>query len=668
MYIRIILTLLTAIFMTTISFAEEKLIPRHVLFGNPDKISVMLSKDGKYISYVAPKNGVQNVWIAPVNDLAKAIAITDDKERGIRSYSWSYDNEHIIFSQDYKGDENQRLYTYNISSKKTKLLTPERAVKAVMFAASEKFPGELLVGLNDRDDKYFDVYRYNLLTGDKKLVFQNDKYIGFVFDHEMNLRFGQYINENGEEECYEFKDGKFSLLLTIAFDDTQTTGIIGFDQTGDILYLLDSRDRNTGALKAWNLKTGTQKIIAEDDKADVDVFAIHPTNKTIQAVAVEYEKTTYKILDQDIAKDMEYLQALNPGNMGIISRTLDDKTWLVAYVGDNSPVKYYKYDRTSKKAEFLFTNKKDLEDYKLVQMHPQIIKSRDGLDMVSYITYPTDAKPSKPVPMVLFVHGGPYGIRDSWGLNPVHQFLANRGYAVMSLNYRGSGGFGKDFINAGVRQWGLKMHDDLIDAVNWAIDQKIADPAKVAIMGGSYGGYAVLAGLTFTPDVFACGVDIVGPSNIVSLIQSFPSYWKPMLNNYKRRVGDPDNPEDLKALEKISPLFFADKINKPLFIAQGAHDPRVKQAESDQIVAAMKKHNIPVMYSLYPDEGHGFARPENRISHYAMTEQFLARILGGRAEAIGVDLEKANFTLNGKNTKNAAEAEKVINEAIKGPN
>lgn len=659
-----ILTLLTVFFMTNISFAENKLIPRQVLFGNPDKISVLLSKDGQYISYVAPKDGVQNVWIAPANDLSKAVAITDDKERGIRSYWWAYDNEHILFAQDHKGDENQRFYTYNIISKRTKLLTPESKVKAVLFSQSADFPSEILIGLNDRDDKYFDIYRYNLLTGEKKLVFQNDKYIGFVFDHAMNLRFGQSVNEDGEEEYYEYKDGTFSLLMTIDFDDTQTTGIIGFNKIGDAFYLLDSRDRNTGALKLWNLKTGEQKIIAEDAKSDVNLFAVHPTKKTIQAVAIEYEKTTYKVLDPDIAKDIEYLQGLNPGNMGIISRTLDDKTWLVAYVADNNPVKYYKYDHASKKAEFLFTNKKDLENYQLVKMHSQVIKARDGLDMVSYITYPIDEKPSKPVPMVLFVHGGPYGIRDSWGLNPVHQFLANRGYAVMSVNYRGSGGFGKNFANAGVRQWGLKMHDDLIDAVNWAIDQKIADPSKVAIMGGSYGGYATLAGLTFTPDVFACGVDLVGPSNIVTLIKSFPSYWKPMLNNYKRRVGDPDNPDDLKALEKVSPLFFADRIKKPLFIAQGMHDPRVIQAESDQIVDAMRAHNIPVMYSLYPDEGHGFARPENRMSHYALTEQFLARILGGRFEPVGDDFLKANFTLNGKKVQNNSEAEKAVDEAV----
>lgn len=661
---RIILTLLMAIFMTNNSFADERIIPRNVLFGNPDKAGVLLSKDGKYISYVAPKDGVLNIWIAPIDDMSKAEAITDDKKRGIRSYAWAYDDEHIIFSQDYNGDENQRIYVYNIKTRNTKLLTPERHVKAVFITASRKFPNEVLIGTNERDKEHFDVYKYSLITGKRELVFKNEKYADFTFDYDMKLRLVSYTNDAGEFEHEEFKDGKFSPLMTVGFEDTETTNIVGFDKTGDILYLVDSRGRNTSALKSWNLSTGKQEIIAEDKKADMGILTVHPTEYTIQVVAIEYEKTHYKVLDNAIKQDIDYLRGLNPGDITITTRTTDDKTWLVAYMADNTPVKYYKYDRNAKKAEFLFTNRKDLEDYKLVKMHPVVIKSRDGLDMVSYITYPTDVKPSKPIPMVLSVHGGPYGIRDSWCLDMEHQLLANRGYAVLSVNYRGSGGFGKDFINAGTREWGLKMHDDLIDAVNWAIKEKIADPTKIAITGGSYGGYAALAGLTFTPEVFACGIDIVGPSNLVSLIESFPSYWRPILKNYQKRVGDINNPEDRKAMERVSPLFHADKITKPLFIAQGAQDPRVKQAESDQIVAAMKKHHIPVMYALYADEGHGFARPENRISHYALTEEFLAHILGGRFEPIGDDLKGANLTLNGRQIKSNIEAEKVVKEAV----
>ncbi len=305
-------------------------------------------------------------------------------------------------------------------------------------------------------------------------------------------------------------------------------------------------------------------------------------------------------------------------------------------------MKYYRYERGSKQAKYLFSNRKDLDGLPLVKMHPVVIKSRDGLDLVSYLSLPKNTdpgdkgRPSQPLPMVLDVHGGPWA-RDDWGYNPVHQMLANRGYAVLSVNFRGSTGFGKSFINAGNREWAGKMHDDLLDAVNWSIEQKIADPKQIAIMGGSYGGYATLVGLTFTPDVFACGVDIVGPSNIITLLNTIPPYWQPAIQMFKDRVGDHTTPEGKKFLDDRSPLTHVGKIVKPLLIAQGANDPRVKQSEADQIVKAMQDKRIPVTYVLYPDEGHGFARPENRMSFNAVTEAFLAQHLGGRYEPIGND-------------------------------
>ncbi|MCK4754991.1 MAG: S9 family peptidase, partial [Calditrichia bacterium] len=312
------------------------------------------------------------------------------------------------------------------------------------------------------------------------------------------------------------------------------------------------------------------------------------------------------------------------------------------------------YDRSEKKASFMFTNRKKLENAKLSKMHPVVIKSRDGMNLVSYLTLPfwtdtdIDARPDKPLPMVLFVHGGPWA-RNSWGYHTYHQWLSNRGYAVLSVNYRSSTGFGKDFINAGNLEWAAKMHDDLIDAVNWTIDQGIADKEKIAIMGGSYGGYATLVGLTFTPDIFACGVDIVGPSNLRTLLETIPPYWAPMITMFTTRVGDHRTEEGKKFLESRSPLNFVDKISKPLLIGQGANDPRVKQSEADQIVKAMQEKNIPVIYVLYSDEGHGFARPENRLSFNAVTDIFLATHLGGRSEPIGDDFENSSISVpNGK--------------------
>jgi dipeptidyl aminopeptidase/acylaminoacyl peptidase len=397
------------------------------------------------------------------------------------------------------------------------------------------------------------------------------------------------------------------------------------------------------------MTSGETRLVAEDPRTDVGGILAHPTEKNIQAVSFTYARTEWRVLDEAIAEDIKFLKEFQDGDFVVTSRTLDDTQWTVAYVLDNGPVKFYRYVRSpERKMHFLFNNRDDLADYRLVKMHDRVIKSRDGLDLVCYLSLPpgsdpdNDGRPDKPVPMVLDVHGGPWA-RDGWGYNPYHQWLANRGYAVLSVNYRGSTGFGKDFINAADGEWSGKMHDDLLDAVGWAVDQKIAQPDKVAIMGGSYGGYATLVGLTFTPDAFACGVDIVGPSSLVTLLQNVPDYWMPIMPMMKVRVGDVDTEEGQAELLKRSPLTLVDKITKPLLIAQGANDPRVKRREADQIVEAMKQKNIPVTYLLYPDEGHGFRRPENNKSCNAVTEAFLAKQLGGRFEPVGKDFDGAKI-------------------------
>lgn len=656
--------------MSHISFATSILIPRQVLFGNPDKTLVRLSPDGEHLTYIAPdNNGVLNIWIAKSSEPLEASVITNDKNRGIRSYRWCYDNKHILYMQDEKGDENFRIYIYNIISKKTQLITPKSGVRASITGASINKPNEILISTNEINKQFFDIYKYNLDSGQKELVFKNEKFSGFVTDEDLNIRIAVLQNHEAEEEYFILKDGASHPMMTVSAEDTSNTGIIGFDKTQENIYMLDSRNRNTAALKLLNINSMESKILAENSKADVGIFAIHPTKLTVQAFCYEYEKTHYKILDNAIKDDIKYLESLDSGELNIISRTIDDKVWLVAYQTDIGPIKYYKYDHENKKAEYLFNNKDILTSYKLAPMYPVIIKSRDGLDLVSYLTIPDVRKsdkfhPKDPLPMVLLVHGGPWA-RDSFGLNAQHQWLANRGYAVLSVNFRGSTGFGKHFANAGNMQWGKKMHDDLIDAVNWAVDNNIADPKKIAIMGGSYGGYATLVGLTKTPEIFACGIDIVGPSSIMTLINSVPPYWRPILNDFKKRIGPWDRPEQIEELNKISPLYFVDNITKPLLIGQGAHDPRVKQAESDQIVNSMKKKSIPVIYALYHDEGHGFAKPENRLSFYAIAESFLAKILGGRKEDIGDDLRGANFDLNDKKVKNGDIADDIINQMTK---
>jgi dipeptidyl aminopeptidase/acylaminoacyl peptidase len=381
-------------------------------------------------------------------------------------------------------------------------------------------------------------------------------------------------------------------------------------------------------------------VIAQSKLADISGVLMTPREHKILATSYNYQRTIWEILDPAVRPDFDTLRQVTRGDVEIVSQSLDDRHWIVAYLLDDGPVRYYHYDRDSRTARFLFTNRHDLEQLPLVRMHPLVIKSRDGLNLVCYLSLPRNAaaddsiQPRQPLAMVMIVHGGPWA-RDTWGFNPEHQLWANRGYAVLSVNFRGSTGLGKEFLNAGNREWAGKMHDDLVDAVHWAVDQKIADPRRVAIAGGSYGGYATLVGLTFTPDLFACGVDIVGPSNILTLLNTIPPYWKPIIQMFRTRVGDYTTEAGRKFLEERSPLSFVERIRRPLLIGQGANDPRVKQTESDQIVKAMLSRNIPVTYVLFPDEGHGFVRPANRLAFYAVMEAFLAEHLGGRYQAIG---------------------------------
>jgi dipeptidyl aminopeptidase/acylaminoacyl peptidase len=638
---------------------ETTLIPRRVLFGNPQKAAARISPNGKWLSFLAPVDGILNVWVAPVADLAAAKQVTNDKTRDITSYSWAYTGEHILHSQDTGGDEDFHVFATDVATLKTVDLTPLKGVRAEIYGTSEKFPEEILVGLNDRAPQFHDVWRVNIKSGERKLIQQNPGLAGFMADDDFKIRFAMNYTPTGGMVLYKMPAegaanptpddvAKWDEFVTIDALDSMTTSPVGFNKDASVLYFMDSRDRNTGALFAWDLNTGEKKLLAENAKADVGEIIAHPTEKNIQAVGFTYARREWTILDDSIKADLDYLATVEDGELVVTSRTLDDKQWTVAYLLDNGPVKYYRYDRAAKQAHHLFNSRDDLDGYPLVKMHDVVVKSRDGLELVCYLSLPKasdpdgDGRPTAPVPLVLDVHGGPWA-RDDWGFNASHQWLANRGYAVLSVNYRGSTGFGKEFVNAANGEWSGKMHLDLLDAVNWAVDQKIADRSKVCIMGGSYGGYATLVGLTFTPDVFACGVDIVGPSSLVTLLQNVPPYWIPFMPVMKVRVGDVDTEEGRANLLERSPLALVDKIQRPLLIGQGANDPRVKRLEADQIVEAMKAKNIPVTYVIYPDEGHGFLREENRSSFNAVTEAFLAEHLGGRYEPVGSDFENSSI-------------------------
>jgi dipeptidyl aminopeptidase/acylaminoacyl peptidase len=615
----------------------ENLIPRELFFGNPERAGVQISPDGKHLSWLAPKNGVMNVWVAPIGDLAAARAVTADTTRPVRIYHWAHTGKQVLYLQDAGGDENFHLFSADLATGKTTDLTPLPKVRAELYGTSASRPGHVAVGLNDRDPKVFDPYEIDIVSGKRRKLDENTEgFAGYVVDEKLAVRFAQKMEGNGDLVVLAPSKDGWSEYLRIPSDDNGTSAVIGFDRSGKTLFLVDSRDRNTGALFALDVATNKKKLLAEDKRADVTAWGLkqHPVTRAVQAAAVNYDRVSWKIVDPKVKADFAAIAKLGTGDCVPSSETDDDKTWLVTCSGDVQPVRYFVYDRAKKKGTFLFSARPQLDEQPLVRMHPVIIKARDGLDLVSYLTLPAavdadgDGKASAPSPLVLLVHGGPWA-RDSWGYSSLHQLLANRGYAVLSVNFRGSTGFGKAFINASNGQWGKKMHDDLLDAVEWAVTSNVAPRDKIGIMGGSYGGYATLAGLTLTPEVFAVGVDIVGPSNIITLLETIPPYWAPMVAVFKTRVGDYTTAEGKQALLAVSPVTHASKIKRPLLIGQGANDPRVKQAESDQIVKAMREKNIPVSYVLFPDEGHGFARPENNLAFFAVAEAFLSAHLGG---------------------------------------
>ncbi len=611
--------------------ATTQLIPRNVLFGNPEKTSPQVSPDGTKMAYLAPVNNVLNVWVGTIGG-GNYEPVTKDEDRGVRFYFWSQDNKHIMYIQDVGGNENWRLYATSLETRETRDLTPFENVQVQIIDRDKHFPNELLIGMNKENPQVHDVYHLDLTTGELTLVAKNPGNImGWVTDAHFKVRGAVTALPDGGTELLvrDDEDSEWRKLVTWDADDSLTSGPIDFTLDGQAIYLQDSRNVNAGRLVRLNIATGDITVIAEDPQYDVGNVIVHPDTHEVQAVAFNKDRNEWIVLDESIKMDFYNIGGIHQGDFFIISRDNADTTWVVAFTVDNGPVPFYAYDRKGQKATFLFDNQPELNKYTLATMQPISFTSRDGLTIHGYLTLPQGEQKTN-LPMVLNVHGGPWG-RDAWGYRPDAQWFANRGYACLQVNFRGSTGYGKNFLNAGDREWGRKMHNDLVDAVQWAIDKGIADPKKVAIFGGSYGGYAALVGATFTPDLFCCAVDIVGPSNLNTLIRTLPPYWSTFRATFHKRVGNPDTEEEF--LNSRSPLFRVDQIKIPILIGQGANDPRVKQAESEQIVEAMKSKGIDYEYMLFPDEGHGFAKPENRLKFYAAAEKFLAKHLGGRYEA-----------------------------------
>ncbi|HKI27321.1 MAG TPA: S9 family peptidase [Candidatus Sulfotelmatobacter sp.] len=622
----LVLSVLLPFVLATLALGQTPLIPRADLFGNPERSSPEISPDGTMLAYLAPDAGVLNVWVRTLGKTDDRV-ITNDRKRGIRNFSWQFDSKNILYGQDQGGDENWRIYQTNLATKQTKDLTPFEKSRADIVALEPTHPDTLLIQSNKRDAKVFDVYRVNLKTAEVALDTQNPGDVaGWQPDHDLQVRAAQVTTDDGGTIIRVRDDVKSPWRDLMKWGPEETLGnIVDFSPDSKSLWIMTSLDANAARLLSVDIATGKRTVVAEDPQFDVSFAVQQPKTNKLQAVVFLRERRDFQILDPDIQADFDALHKVRDADISNLNRDLTDDKWIVTFEGDNAPVYYYLYDRATKQATMLFSNRPELEKYKLARVKPIQYKARDGMTIYGYLTTPAGLDP-KNLPMVVFPHGGPWG-RDLWGYDPYAQWLANRGYAVLQPNFRASTGYGKQYLNAGDRQWAGTMHSDLLDGKDWVVQQGIADPKKVCIMGGSYGGYATLAGVAFSPDAFACGVDIVGPSNLNTLLKTIPPYWSTLLAVFHKRMGDNED-----FLKSQSPLFKADQIKAPLLIGQGANDPRVNKAESDQIVAAMRKNNKPVEYYVFPDEGHGFARPENRMAFNAASEEFLAKYLGGKFE------------------------------------
>jgi dipeptidyl aminopeptidase/acylaminoacyl peptidase len=599
------------------------LIPRRILFGNPDKGSPEVAPDGRRLAHLAPVDDVLNVWVGGL-DGDDARPVTSDADRGIRTYRWAEDGRHLIYLQDSGGDENWRVHVVDPETGNDRDATPFEGVQARVMGVSRRRPGHVLLGLNKDNPELHDAHLLELATGKLERVAENPGYYDWLVDNELRPRGGVRMHDDGSA-TFEL-DG--ATLLELDADDAVTSQAIGFTADDASLYAVTSAGANAAGLV--KLTPGSPpETLADDPTYDVASAELNPVTRTVEIVSFLRARLEHQVLDPALAPDVEAMSALHPGDAFFISRDHADRIWTVGFTADDGPVSYYAFDREARAGRFLFTQRDDLTRYRLSAMEPFTFAARDALEINGYLTFPPDA-PRTNLATVLFVHGGPWA-RDTWGYDSTAQWLANRGYLCVQVNYRGSTGYGKAFLNAGDREWGRMMHTDLIDAVEHVVARGYSDRSRVGIYGGSYGGYAALAGATFTPDVFRCAVDIVGPSNLQTLLETIPPYWKPLISQFHRRVGHPEIDADL--LWERSPLSRAGDIRIPLLIAQGANDPRVKMSESDQIVAALSERGIPHQYLVYPDEGHGFKKPENAMAFQAEAERFLAEHLGGRCEA-----------------------------------
>jgi dipeptidyl aminopeptidase/acylaminoacyl peptidase len=654
------------------------IIDREIIFGNPEIAAAQLSPDGKFLAFQKPWKDTRNVYVKGVNEpFAAARLLTTETKRPIAGYFWTRDSKYILYVKDNDGDENYNVYAVDPSAKPaagadappSRDLTGLKSVRVELYAVPKNNPDVVYIGLNDRDKAWHDLYKLKISTGEKTLMRKNTERIeGWSFDLQGNLRLATRSAENGDTEILRVDSDKFTKMYSC--NVFETCGVIRFAKDGKRAYMETNKgaDMDLSALELFDPETGKTEIVESDPQKKVDFGEAFFSEATDELAFTVYEedKPHYYFKDKSFGADFKWLDGKFPGKeVSLNSATLDEQTWLISASSDTEPGEIYLFDRKDHKLALQYKVREKLPRESLAEMKPVHYKSSDGLDIPAYLTLPKGV-PDKNLPTIIFPHGGPWG-RDTWGYNGYAQFFANRGYAVLSMNFRGSTGYGKKFLDAGNQQWGRKMQDDVTWGVKYLVDEGIADPKRVGIFGGSYGGYATLAGVAFTPDLYAAAVDLFGPSNLITLLDSIPPYWEPIRQMFYQRMGNPTTPEGKALLVERSPLTFANKIKTPLMIAQGANDPRVNHAESEQIVIALRDRGFPVEYLLIPDEGHGFARPVNNMAAIMATEIFFAKYLGGRDQTDGTPEVMARLKEVTVDPKTVVLAKKVDASSVSAP-
>ena len=654
------------------------IIDREIIFGNPEIAGAQLSPDGKYVAFQKPWKDTRNVYVKGVNEpFSAARLLTTETKRPIAEFFWTRDGKYILYVKDNDGDENYNVYAVDPGAKPeagadapaSRDLTGLKGVRVELVDVPKNDPDVVYIGLNDRDKAWHDLYKLKISTGEKTLMRKNTERIeGWQFDLQGNLRLATRSAENGDTEILRVDSDKFTKIYSCSV--FENCGVVRFQKDGKRAYMETNHgaDMDLSALTLLDPETGKTEVVESDPLKKVDFGEAFFSEVTDELAFTVYEedKPRYYFKDKGFGADFKFLDGKFPGKeINLNSATLDEKTWLISASSDTEPGEVYLFDRKNHKLELQYKVREKLPRADLAEMRPVHYKSSDGLEIPAYLTLPKGV-PAKNLPTIIFPHGGPWG-RDVWGYNPYAQFFANRGYAVLSMNFRGSTGYGKKFLDGGNQQWGRKMQDDVTWGVKYLVDEGIADPKRVGIFGGSYGGYATLAGVAFTPDLYAAAVDLFGPSNLITLMESIPPYWESVRQMFYQRMGNPTTADGKALLVERSPLTSANKIKTPLLIAQGANDPRVNHAESEQIVIALRDRGFPVEYILIPDEGHGFARPVNNMASLMATEIFFAKYLGGRDQTDGTPEVMARLKEVTVDPKTVVLAKKVDASSVGAP-